>query len=140
MFEGVVVYPFLQGAREVFLGLSRDPQFGPIVAFGLGGIYAEVWKDISIRVAPVHRAEAETMIREIKSLPILQGLRGGNPCDLDALAELVEAFSRLPFLFPEIDEIDLNPVFSFPEGLVVGDVRVIRRRDTSKKHKKSTES
>ena len=125
-FRGVVIYPLVRDAQEVLLGLSRDPQFGPVVVFGLGGIYTEVWHDISLRVAPVDRAGAEEMIREIKSIRLLQGTRGQKPCDLDGLADVLVNFSRLPFRYPEIDEVDLNPVFLFPEGLVVGDVRVIR--------------
>jgi len=124
--RGVVIYPMIEDAQEVLLGLSRDPQFGPVVAFGLGGIYTEVWHDISLRVAPVDQAEAAAMIREIKSLPLLKGVRGQEPCDLDALADVLVNFSWLPFRYPEIGEVDLNPVFLFSKGLVVGDVRVIR--------------
>jgi acetyltransferase len=112
-------------AQEVLVGLSRDPQFGPVVAFGLGGIYTEVWQDVVLRVAPVDRAEAQAMIREIQSFPLLQGVRGQPARDLDALADLLVKVSRLPFRYPEIGEIDLNPVFLFSKGLVVGDVRVI---------------
>jgi len=130
-FRGVVIYPMIEGAQEVLLGLSRDPQFGPVVAFGLGGIYTETWRDISLRVAPVDRVGAEAMIREIKSFPLLEGVRGQKPCDLDALADLLVNFSLLPFRYPEIGEIDLNPVFLFSKGLVVGDVRVIRKEQVN---------
>jgi acyl-CoA synthetase (NDP forming) len=130
-FRGVVLYPMIGGRgefyREVLLGLSRDPQFGPVVAFGLGGVYTEVWQDISLRVAPVDRQEAGIMIREIRSLPLLQGARGQPPCDLGALADLLAEFSQLPFRYPEIDQVDLNPVFLFSARLVVGDVRVFKR-------------
>jgi acetyltransferase len=131
-FRGVVIYPMIEGAQEVLLGLSRDPQFGPVVAFGLGGIYTEVWQDIALRVAPIGRAEAEAMIREIESLPLLEGVRGESPRDLDALADTLVTFSQLPFRYPAIDEVDLNPVFLFAQGcgLVAGDVRVIGRADT----------
>ena len=101
-FRGVVIYPMMRGAQEVLMGISRDPQFGPVVAFGLGGIYTEVLRDISLRVAPVDRAEAEAMIREIRAFPILEGVRGQAPCDLDALAETLVNVSRLPFRYPEI--------------------------------------
>jgi len=126
--RGVVIYPMIRDAQEVLLGLSHDPQFGPVVAFGLGGIYTEIWRDVSLRVAPVDRGEAETMIREIKSLPLLQGARGQAPRDLDALADVLVNFSQLSFRYPEIGEIDLNPVFLFVKGLVVGDVRVIKKQ------------
>ena len=125
--RGVVIYPMIQGGQEVLLGLSRDPQFGPVVAFGLGGIYAEVWRDVALRVAPLDRAEAQAMIREIKSFPLLEGIRGQKPRDLDTLADVLVRFSQLPFRYPEIGEVDLNPVFLFSDGLVVGDVRVIKR-------------
>jgi acyl-CoA synthetase (NDP forming) len=124
-FRGVVIYPMLHGAQEVLLGLSRDPQFGPVVMFGMGGIYTEVWRDISLRVAPLDRTEAKAMIREIRAFPILKGIRGQPPCDLDALAETLVNFSQLPFRYPDMAELDLNPVFLLPKGLVVGDVRVI---------------
>lgn len=126
-FRGVIVYPMVQGAQEVLLGLSRDPQFGPVVVFGLGGIYTEVLRDVALRVAPLERAEADAMIREIRAFPILEGARGQAPCDLDALAEVLVKFSRLPYRYPEIAAVDLNPVFVRPEGVVVGDVRVIRK-------------
>ena len=126
-FQGVVIYPMIQGAQEVLLGLSRDPQFGPVVAIGLGGIHTEIWRDVSLRIAPVNRAEADSMIQEIRAIHLLEGVRGQPPCDLDALADVLVRVSWLPFRYPEIDEVDLNPVFLFSEGLLVGDVRVIRR-------------
>ncbi|MEA3339430.1 MAG: acetate--CoA ligase family protein [Chloroflexota bacterium] len=126
-FRGVVIYPLIRDAQEVLLGLSRDPQFGPVVAFGLGGIYTEVWRDVSLRVAPIDYAEAEAMIREIKSFPLLEGIRGQAGRDLGGLADILAKFSQLPFRYPEIGEVDLNPVFLLAEGLVVGDVRVIRK-------------
>jgi len=125
-FRGVVIYPMVRGAQEVLLGLSRDPQFGPVVMFGLGGIYTEVLRDFALRVAPVGRAEAEAMLREIRAFPILEGVRGQPAGDLGALAEALVTFSRLPFLYPEIAEIDLNPVFVRPQGVVIGDARIIR--------------
>jgi acyl-CoA synthetase (NDP forming) len=130
-FRGVMICPMIRGAPEVLMGLARDPQFGPVVVFGLGGIHTEVLRDISLRVAPVDRTEAEAMIREIRAFPILEGTRGQPPCDLDALADMLVNFSRLPFRYPEIVELDLNPVFVFSKGLVVGDVRVIREEKSN---------
>ena len=126
-FRGVVIYPMLRGAQEVLLGLSRDPQFGPVVVCGLGGVYTEVWRDVVLRVAPVDLAEASAMIQGLRSLPLLQGARGEPSSDLEALAALLADFSQLPFRYPHISEADLNPVFVFPEGLLVGDVRIITR-------------
>jgi acetyltransferase len=124
-FRGVVIYPRVDGGHEVLVGLKRDPQFGPVVVFGLGGIYTEVWRDIALRVAPLDRAEADAMIREVRAYPILRGVRGRGPSDLRALAELLVRCSRLPFQYPELLELDLNPVFLLPDGVLVGDVRVI---------------
>ncbi len=126
-FRGVIIYPLVRGAQEVLVGLSRDPQFGPVLAFGLGGIYTEVLRDVALRVAPVDHAEAESMIRSIRAFPILAGARGQRPCDLGGLADLLVKVSELPFRYPEIEELDLNPVFAGPDGAVVGDVRVIAR-------------
>jgi len=127
-FRGVVIYPMVDGAQEVLLGLSRDPQFGPVVAFGLGGIYTEVWQDVALRVAPIGQDEAREMVAEITSYPLLEGVRGEPRRDLDALAEVLARFSQLPFEYPGLQELDLNPVFLFEEGegLLVGDVRVIK--------------
>ena len=124
-FRGVVIYPLICGSQEVLIGLSRDPQFGPVIAFGLGGIYTEVLRDVALRVAPIERAEADAMIRSIRAFPILAGARGQQPCDLAALADLLVTVSQLPFRYPEIAELDLNPVFAGPEGAVAGDVRII---------------
>lgn len=126
-FRGAVVYPMITDAREVLVGLSHDPQFGPIVAFGLGGIYTEVLQDVALRVAPIGREAAQEMVREISSFPMLKGLRGELPRDIEALAALLARVSELPVGCPDLRELDLNPVFLFEEGrgLVVGDVRVI---------------
>ena len=124
-FLGAICYPMLKGGREVILGLVRDPQFGPVVAFGLGGIYTEVLKDVVFRVAPVDKETAGEMIRSIKMFPMLAGARGQAPSDIDALAEAVAAFSQLPFKYPEIKEADLNPVLVFEKGVRVLDARII---------------
>ncbi len=126
-FRGVVIYPQVEAAQEVLVGLSRDPQFGPVVAFGLGGIYTEVWRDIVLRLAPVDRPGAEEMIRAIRGYPSLTGLRGQPAGDLDGLVDLLVKFSRLPYRYPEIVEADLNPVFVRSDGVWVGDVRIICR-------------
>jgi acyl-CoA synthetase (NDP forming) len=107
------------------VGLSRDSQFGPVIAFGLGGIYTEVLRDVALRVAPVDRTEAAAMIRSIRAFPILAGARGQRACDLDSLADLLMHVSELPFRYPDIAELDLNPVFAGPDGAVAGDVRII---------------
>jgi acetyltransferase len=128
-FRGVVLYPMVKAARETLLGFTRDPQFGPVVMFGLGGIYTEVWRDVALRVAPVTPETAMEMIRGLRAYPLLAGARGGFHADLQALAGLIACFSRLPFAYPEIGEIDLNPLFVLEDDLVVGDARVIRRQE-----------
>jgi acyl-CoA synthetase (NDP forming) len=124
-FRGVVIYRQVSGGQEVLFGLSRDPQFGPVVAFGLGGIYTEVLRDVALRVAPIDCAEAAAMIREIRAFPLLAGARGRPGCDIEALAATLAAFSELPFRYPALREADLNPVFALPQGLVVGDARLV---------------
>ncbi len=124
-FAGVVVYPMIRDSQEVLVGLSRDPQFGPVVAFGLGGIFTEVLSDVALRVAPVDHAGAGEMIRSLRGYGILAGARGRKPVDLAALADIIVRVSALPFAYPEIAEIDLNPVFASPAGALAGDVRII---------------
>jgi acetyltransferase len=129
-FEGVVIYPLVRKAQEVLLGCTRDPQFGPVVAVGLGGIYTEVLRDIALRAAPIDEDDALGMLEELRSFAMLSGARGQPPVDIKALAGLVARVSCLPFLYPQIEELDLNPVFALPQGVLVGDVRVIRKEET----------
>lgn len=125
-FRGVLVYPMIEGGQEVLIGLSRDAQFGPIIVAGSGGIYTEILRDIAMRVAPINRPQAEAMIRQLKSFPLLEGRRGQFRSDLSVLADLLVRVSRLPFLYPDLQELDLNPVFLFASGLLVADARLIR--------------
>jgi acyl-CoA synthetase (NDP forming) len=104
------------GGREVLVGMSRDPQFGPLVAFGLGGIYVEALKDVAFRVAPFSRHEAEEMIRGIRSYPLLEGVRGEPPADHEAMVDALLRVSQLVTDFPEIVELDINPLMVFEEG------------------------
>ena len=113
---GCQVQQMVPGGREVLLGMSRDPQFGPLVAFGLGGIYVEALKDVSFRVAPFSRREADEMIREIRSYPLLEGVRGEQPADHEAMVDALLRISRLVTDFPEILELDINPLVVFEEG------------------------
>ncbi len=125
-FAGAAVYRMVRGAHETLLGLATDPQFGPVVAFGLGGIYTEIWRDVSLRVAPVDAEEALAMILETRGAALLRGARGQPPCDLPALAQVISTFSRLPLSKLGIGEIDLNPLFVSPAGAVIGDARILR--------------
>lgn len=123
---GVTVEEMIVPGKEVVLGSSRDPSFGPLLMFGLGGIYVEVLKDVSFRIAPLTFSEAELMIKEIRSYPILKGVRGEEPSDLIAVRESLLRLSQLVTDFSEILEIDINPLMVLPagKGAVVIDSRL----------------
>ena len=133
--EGVLVQEQVTGGREVILGMARDPQFGPLLMFGLGGIYVEVLKDVTFRIAPLAGPEAEAMIREVRAFPILQGVRGEAPADLAALVEDILRLSQLVTDFAEIAEIDINPLLVRPEGggtvALDARIRLVRNSDPS---------
>lgn len=131
-FRGVMVYPMFSKAQEVILGCSFDKQFGPVVLLGLGGIFTEIFRDVVLKIPPLCLEQSQEMIRQLKGFPILAGSRGQKPCDLPALAQLIMTFSRLPIEYPEISEIDLNPVFVFEKGVLVGDIRVILKEPNNK--------
>ena len=114
--QGIAVQEMVAGGKEVILGMTRDPSFGPLLMFGLGGIYVEVLKDVAFRVAPIGPDEAEAMIREIRSFPLLRGVRGEKPSDMAAMVEALECLSQLCTDFPEILELDVNPLLVKPEG------------------------
>jgi acetyltransferase len=113
---GVSVQEMVTGGRELILGFSRDPQFGPLLMFGLGGIYVEVLKDVAFRVAPLSRRDAEEMIREIRAYPLLAAYRGTEPADEEAIVDALLRLSALSCDFPEIQELDINPLLVLPKG------------------------
>jgi acetyltransferase len=123
---GVLVQEMVPYDREVIVGVSRDPQFGPLVMFGLGGIYVEVLKDVSFRVAPLTERDAQDMIQEIRSFPLLSGVRGQPKADLASLKEILLRVSQLVTEFPQINEMDINPikVGGAGEGAVAVDARI----------------
>jgi len=114
--KGVLVQQMITGGKEVILGMSRDPQFGPLLMFGLGGIYIEILKDVSFRIAPIGLNEAEEMIQEIRSFPLLKGARGERPVDTNTVVDDILRLSQMVTDFPEIIEMDINPLIVFPEG------------------------
>lgn len=124
-FDGVLITPMVNDPVEAIVGLSRDRQFGPVIAVGLGGIYTELFKDLALRVAPVSVADALCMIKTLKGQALLSGARGNSSRDLHALAQLVSDVSWLPFRFRGIEELDLNPVFLLEQGCKAGDARLI---------------
>lgn len=113
---GCQVQQMVKGGREVIIGVNRDPQFGPLVMFGLGGVYVEALKDVTFRVAPIDRREAREMLSEIRAYKLLTGVRGEKPSDLDAVADTIVRVSQLVTDFPEIVELDINPLLVFPAG------------------------
>jgi acyl-CoA synthetase (NDP forming) len=112
----VVVQPMITGV-ELLVGLADDPMFGPLVGFGLGGIDTEVLRDVAFRIAPLTDRDADDLLHGIRSFPLLQGHRGRQPADLDALRELLLKVSLIGQHIPEIKELDLNPVIARPAGL-----------------------
>ena len=123
--EGVSVQSMAEPGVEVIVGATRDPQFGHVVMFGLGGVLVEMLKDVSMRLVPLEPRDARSMIREIKGLPLLQGYRQYPPCDLDSLEEVLLGLSRFLEEHPEVRELDLNPVLCYPNGLLAVDARVV---------------
>jgi acetyltransferase len=113
---GVLVQEMVQGRKEVILGISNDIQFGPMIMFGLGGIYVEVLKDVAFRIVPVSVEDADAMIREIRSFPLLRGVRGEPSADLLAIRKSILALSQMALDFPEIIEADINPLLVRPDG------------------------
>ncbi len=123
--DGVQVQQMLGGGQEVIIGAVTDPAFGKLVAFGLGGVLVEVLKDITFRLAPATREDALSMLDSIAAAEILRGVRGSEPVDREALATLIVNVSQLVADFPEIAELDLNPVFATAKGATAADVRVV---------------
>ena len=123
--QGVLVAPSAPEGLECIVGMTRDPQFGPALMFGLGGIFVELLKDVSFRVLPVTRSDAEEMVREIRGWPLLQGLRGSGPRDVAAVVEFLVRTAELVERNPEIREIDVNPLRVYERGALALDARVI---------------
>lgn len=122
---GVQVQQMLQGGQEVIVGAVTDGSFGKLVAFGLGGVLVEVLKDITFRLAPATQADALSMLDGIQATEMLKGVRGGDPVNREALAKLIVGVSQLVSDFPEIAEMDLNPVFATKTSAIAADVRIV---------------
>ncbi|MFW9999517.1 MAG: acetate--CoA ligase family protein [Candidatus Hodarchaeota archaeon] len=110
---------------ELIIGMTTDPQFGPALMFGIGGILVELLEDVSFRIAPITEYDAKEMIHEIKGFPILDGYRGKPKADLDAIVQVLLKISDLVVEHEEINEMDLNPVFIYDKGLICVDARII---------------
>ena len=122
---GILVQEMAPPSTEVIVGAIKDPQFGPAVMFGLGGIFVEVLKDVTFRVAPITVDEAREMISEVKAYPLLRGYRNLPPADIEAIVQILLNTSRLVMEHQEIKELDLNPVMVYEKGAKTVDARII---------------
>jgi len=123
---GLLVTPMApKGGVEIIIGVVRDPSYGPVLMFGLGGVLVEVLKDVVFRSLPLTEADARSMLGEIRAAQILEGVRGAQPTDKDALVRLILGISSLCVAFPEIAELDLNPVLAYPKGVGILDARIL---------------
>lgn len=123
--NGILVQEMAPPSTEVIIGAIKDSQFGPTLMFGFGGIFVEVMKDVSFRIAPITEEDAKDMISEIKAYPILQGYRGQPPADVETIAKILVNTSRLVIDHKEIRELDLNPVMVYENGAKTVDARII---------------
>lgn len=122
---GVSVQKMARPGIEVIIGMSKDPQFGPVLMFGLGGVFVEVLKDVAFRIVPLVRRDASEMISEIKGFPILKGYRGQEPANIPLLENTLLKLSEFVDANPEIKELDLNPIFAYKDDAVAVDARII---------------
>jgi acetyltransferase len=124
VFDGVAVQPMAAAGVELVVGAHRDPQFGPVVVVGLGGVFVEVPGDVALRVAPISLRDAESMLDEFRGRPLLEGAHGGRGVDRLALANTLCTLAELMIQEPRIASVDLNPVFGYPDGVLAVDARV----------------
>jgi len=122
---GILVQEMAPQSTEVIVGAIKDPQFGQTLMFGLGGIFVELLKDVTFRIAPITQEEAQEMITEVKAYPLLKGYRNTPPADIDAIVTILVNTSRLIMDYPEIKELDLNPVMAYEKGAKTVDARII---------------
>jgi 4-hydroxybutyryl-CoA synthetase (ADP-forming) len=134
---GVLVQELVRGGKETIIGAKQDPKFGPLVMFGMGGIYVEVLKDVVFRLAPINEYEAKDMIESVKTSKLLKGVRGEKPSDVNAVVDCLLRLSQLITDFPEIAEFDMNPllVLESGKGCRAVDVRIGLADESASKHK-----
>ncbi len=123
--EGVTVQDMAPPGLEVIVGVASDPQFGPVVMFGLGGVWVEVLKDVSFKLVPLTRGDARSAIDELRAARLLEGFRGSPAVDTAALEDILLRVSDFVAATPEVREMDINPIFAYPDGAVAVDARVI---------------
>jgi acetate---CoA ligase (ADP-forming) len=131
---GIAVQHMAPNGTEVIIGMSKDSQFGPTLMFGLGGIFVELLKDVSFRVIPINNIDASEMIKEIKGYRMLTGFRGQPTLDIKALEEMLVKVSEFVIANPQITELDLNPVFVYPEGVMAVDARIMKEDNYKASH------
>lgn len=122
---GISVQRQAEPGTEVIIGSTTDPQFGPVMMFGLGGVFVEVLKDVAFRIVPLEARDARQMVRDIEGFAILEGVRGQPPADTDALERIILQVSQFIAEHPEVEELDLNPVLAYADGAVAVDARII---------------
>ncbi len=122
---GILVQEMAPSGTEVIVGSIKDPQFGPAIMFGLGGVFVEVLKDVTFRIAPITEDEACEMMSEVKAYPLLKGYRNTPPADLTAITKILVNTSKLVMDHPEIKELDLNPIMVYEKGAKTVDARII---------------
>ena len=122
---GILVQEMAPSSTEVIVGVTKDPQFGPAIMFGLGGIFVEVLKDVTFKIAPITKDEAREMITEVKAYPLLKGYRNLPSADIDAIVQILLNTSRLVMEHQEIKEVDLNPIMVYEKGAKTVDARII---------------
>lgn len=123
--EGVSVQPMAKPGVEVIIGMSKDAQFGPVLMFGLGGIFVEILKDVSFRIVPLTRRDASEMIRDIKGYPVLEGYREQEPANIPLLEDMLLRVSEFAEKNPQVKELDLNPIFAYRDNAIAVDARVV---------------
>jgi acetate---CoA ligase (ADP-forming) subunit beta len=127
--HGISVQKMVRPGTEVIVGTSKDPQFGPVLMFGLGGVFVELLKDVSFRVIPVEQKDAQEMIKEIKGFPLLQGYRGKEPADISSLVNIILKLSKLIEENQQIKELELNPIVAYRNKAVAVDARILLEED-----------
>lgn len=123
--KGILIQEMVPSSTEVIVGATKDPQFGPTVMFGLGGVFVEILKDVTFRIAPLNEEEAREMITEVKAYPLLKGYRNRPPVDIEAIVNILLNASKLVMDHQEIKELDLNPVMVYKTGAITVDARII---------------
>ncbi len=123
--DGVLVQRMAKPGVELIVGGRMDEQFGPVILFGLGGIFVEVFKDVSLRICPLDKNDALEMISEMRAYPLLTGVRGSKPVNIEAIADLLQRTSKLLYENEQVQEMDINPVIVYEDGYCAVDVRVL---------------